>query len=191
MRQCTVDNCSNRYLAKGYCSKHYSAALRAGTINKDTRYDTGQVVILYESHAEIKLTPSLSTIIDLNDVTKVTKYNWHYSCGYACNNTIGKLHRYLISTPEELDTDHIDHDKLNNRKSNLRICTRSENQANAIMRPMRGIRKLSSGHWNVRVQYNKKSHCVGTFTTLQAAQSARDTKMKQLFNVFSPVSPIN
>lgn len=73
-------------------------------------------------------------IVDVEDVEKIALYKWHVSDnGYVLNRNHGKtirIHRLIMNTPEGMDTDHINHNKLDNRKSNLRICTRSVNLMN-------------------------------------------------------------
>lgn len=73
-------------------------------------------------------------LVDIEDVPKVSGYRWHVSDnGYAVNRRDGttiRAHRLIADTPTGMDTDHINHDKLDNRKSNLRVCTRSVNLMN-------------------------------------------------------------
>lgn len=75
-----------------------------------------------------------SALIDAEDIHKVTSLSWHVSDnGYVINRSRGntvRMHRLIMNTPPGMDTDHINHNKLDNRKSNLRICTRSENLKN-------------------------------------------------------------
>ena len=80
---------------------------------------------------------------DLEDYDKIKDYCWYYSDGYLRTNiTIGKgkqdsfsLHRLIMDFPEGKEVDHILHgskyeNKYDNRKSNLRIVGKSENQMN-------------------------------------------------------------
>lgn len=65
------------------------------------------------------------------------KYNhltWHLSdTGYVMgryNKKRARLHRLIMNCPEGMTVDHLNGDRLDNRKSNLRICTQSENAKN-------------------------------------------------------------
>jgi len=93
-------------------------------------------------HAKIPLSGKYGKgkfmMVDVEDVQKVAGIKWYVTWnGYAMNrsktqgrNTNLRAHRIIMDTPKGLDTDHINHDKLDNRKSNLKICTRSENLMN-------------------------------------------------------------
>jgi hypothetical protein len=83
-----------------------------------------------------------STIIELRDLPTFQAYRWHRNdAGYVVNRSLvleGKkitlrLHRLIAHTPEGLDTDHLNHDRADNRRSNLMPKTRSENLKNASL----------------------------------------------------------
>ena len=71
---------------------------------------------------------------DIDDYEKVSQYNWHRdNFGYLITVTNKKtisLHRLVMSPPDNLVVDHINHHRNDCRKSNLRICTRSDNTLN-------------------------------------------------------------
>lgn len=101
----------------------------------------------------------------------------------------GVLHRIIMRTPEGFDTDHLNHDKLDCRKANLRICTRAENLQNN-----RGQKRATHGHgirldkrtgnYAVRLHKDGESYSTGPFKTLEEAVSGRDSLLKQLGRVF-------
>lgn len=80
----------------------------------------------------------VSVLIDDEDYELFSKYKWHISCGYLRTNikidNKNKgflLHRLILRlTDPKIITDHINHNKLDNRKSNLRVCTIKENSYN-------------------------------------------------------------
>lgn len=74
------------------------------------------------------------TKVDDDIYEKYGHLTWHLSdTGYAVRRTkegMVRLHRLVANTPEGLSTDHKNHDKLDNRASNLRVVTQAENMAN-------------------------------------------------------------
>jgi len=59
------------------------------------------------------------------------------------------MHRLLAGTKKGQDTDHINHDRLDNRRCNLRVCTRSQNKMNVGL-----IKSNKTGF--IGVSYNKR-----------------------------------
>lgn len=87
---------------------------------------------------EIKLTKGKVALVDDDDFEHLSQFKWHtQQNGYACRvvKINGKrkgivMHRVIMNTPDGMETDHIDHNKLNNQKSNLRVCDRLQNLRN-------------------------------------------------------------
>lgn len=100
---------------------------------------------------QIPLTQDKFTLIDSEDLEKVSHYKWFYGQGYAKTNS-GKLlmHRLILDFPEGY-IDHKNGNGLDNRKGNLRVCNQSKNIAN------QGICKTNtSGYKGVSWQKNEK-----------------------------------
>ncbi len=82
----------------------------------------------------IKLTQNKVALIDDEDFERVNKYKWYFkNPGYACNESVGLLHRFIMSTPKNMEVDHINHNKLDNTKQNLRNCSVQENHYNTTI----------------------------------------------------------
>lgn len=99
------------------------------------------------------------------------------SSGYAVTKRNTRLHRVILDCPEGSFVDHINHDKLDNRKSNLRIVTRSENQMNKIITSNTGefgIHLDKDGWYDVQIGGRR----VGTKRTLAEAIEVRNEKLK-------------
>lgn len=75
-----------------------------------------------------------STLVDKEVFKKYGHLSWYLSdTGYAMRKLAGevvRLHRLVVCAPEGMVVDHLNGDKLDNRKSNLRICTQSDNMRN-------------------------------------------------------------
>jgi hypothetical protein len=95
------------------------------------------------------------------------------------------LHRLFMQTPKGMHTDHINHDKLDNRRSNLRVVTPSINQRNR--RDMRargrsgvvGVR-FHRGRWEARISIDGEHRHLGRFDTLEEAAAARRLAEEQI-----------
>lgn len=100
--------------------------------------DWERVKALMYSYGVIPLTRGLFTIIDTEDIEELGKYTWHVtSKGYAARRLrvseghgIELMHRRLLGLSGRTQGDHINLNKLDNRKSNLRTASNGENQIN-------------------------------------------------------------
>lgn len=91
---------------------------------------------------EIELTKGLKAIIDDDDYELVRPYRWAVTGSkpgylYAVHNHAvdGKrvallMHRLITNAKPGEVVDHIDHNTMNNRRSNLRVCSHAENMRN-------------------------------------------------------------
>lgn len=94
------------------------------------------------------------------------------------------LHRLLLGFPEGLEVDHINRNGLDNRKSNLRVVTRRENNLNQRIpfTNSSGYRNVhwnkSANQWEASLKILDKSHYIGCFKDpLKAAQAAIEFKL--------------
>jgi hypothetical protein len=88
---------------------------------------------------EIELTNGKVAIVDDEDYEWLSQWKWlctHKGYAARCvrikngNPITVYMHREIIGPPDGMFTDHINHDKLDNRRENLRVCTMSQNNAN-------------------------------------------------------------
>lgn len=104
----------------------------------------------------IGLTQGLYAVVDADDYEALQRIRWfsiykphhgkHYVSGYIGKNKYIRLHNYLMNPPPGMFVDHINHDPLDNRRSNLRIVTHSENCKNRLPRSDKGrIRAIYGG----------------------------------------------
>jgi len=107
------------------------------------------------------------TFVDDEDYEWLIQWKWHlHSSGYAARKDyLGKvgdtyrcttvlMHRFILETPIGLHTDHIDNNRLNNSRENLRICTNRQNSHNQSP-----IRKGSSKYKGVTWKNSNKKWC--------------------------------
>ena len=83
----------------------------------------------------------------------------------------------MKANDRKMDEDHINHNATDNRKCNLRICTRSENLANSKLRGYnisryKGVTNIDN-YWIAYGTCNYKSYYIGKFSTLEEAIKSR------------------
>lgn len=122
----------------------------------------------------IYLDKGKSCVIDFCDYESVKKYRWYCRKigrkNYCCHSYydgekvyVIYLHRLINKTPKKLRTDHINGNGLDNRKSNLRSCTASQNNCNTMWgRKIKGIfYSKQRRRWYARINFNKKNYSLG------------------------------
>jgi hypothetical protein len=99
------------------------------------------------------------------------------------------MHRAIAGAGKGVTVDHIDHDGLNNRKSNLRECTYSQNAANARKGPgytskHKGV-CWHAGKWEAFIRCRDKHLYLGRFATEEEAATAYAIAAKDMFGEFA------
>ncbi len=135
----------------------------------------------------IPLTHGFVTIVDPEDFDEHCLHKWHLSgYGYAARtskpedhtnkNRLIYMHRKILCAPPRIEVDHINGDKLDNRRSNLRLCTRAGNQYNqhkirGVSR-FKGVSLLKGKWWRAMIQSSPGVRLyLGSFRTeVEAAQ---------------------
>jgi len=162
----------------------------------------------------IQLTQGFKTIVDKKDLPKVSKYFWHVlklkngNTNYArttinCPNkrqTIS-MHRFILNAKKGQEVDHINTNGLDNRRSNIRICTRIENCMNS-KKIDQNKRKTSSVYkgvsfdrennkYRARIKYNGKLIYLGRFKNEYDAAESYNQAAAKLFGKFAKLNKIN
>ncbi len=155
---------------------------------------------------KIQLTQNKFALIDDTDFKLINKYKWHYhKAGYAlrtCHKPRnGKkqetfklyMHHAIMGKHKGMNVDHINGNKLDNQRSNLRICTHGENQMNSkkTNKPKSSIFKgvywnKKDRAWFVRVA----AKWVGMFKDEKQAAKAYNEKAKELFGEFALLNQV-
>ena len=143
----------------------------------------------------IPLTQGKIALVDDEDYSSLASRKWHYNVsGYACGNMMGKrvfMHRELIKATVDLEVDHINGDTLDNRKSNLRLCTHAENMRNRKMQKnntsgYKGVywgKKINK--WRSKIRHNWVVIALGDYETAEEAARVYDAAAIKLFGPFA------
>ncbi len=134
---------------------------------------------------KIKLTQNKFALVDDLDFEWLNQWKWWTdSSGYAVRDIGGRknkkrilMHRFLNQTPEGFSTDHINHNRLDNRKKNLRTLTQQKNCFNSSLSKnnksgVSGVSWYKNG-WVARIKINYKGIYLGRFENLNDAIEAR------------------
>lgn len=165
-----------------FCSAACRRSIPTGTVRAD-----GVVEIpLYGHHARLRGI----LLIDEADQAWVTQWRWSFVSGYAQRKdgrTLIRLHRALMGcTPDDgVEVDHINRNRLDNRRANLRIVSHHGNQQN--LPSQRGSTSQYRGvswfprtrKWAAAVTVNGKHHHLGYFLNeADAAEAARTARAR-------------
>lgn len=128
-------------------------------------------------------------LVDKEDFDALNEWNWSYN-GYVhridTSSGAVKLHREILGCPSNLTIDHINHNTLDNRRANLRICTKGENNRNVAKAAFKGIYlEKSTGKWKAQIGHDHKRLNLGRYETPESAAAAYDKAAVRLFGEFA------
>ena len=113
------------------------------------------------------------TLIDTDDLEKIKPYYFSKNAKdsyWVRKESPRPLHRFLTDCPDGMVVDHINHDRFDNRKDNLKICTQQDNRKN---QPFIGVVFLEHiNKWQASVKNGEKPLYIGLFDTFDEAVEA-------------------
>ena len=152
-----------------------------------------------ESDPSVRRLPlgnGLFATVDAADYKKLSKYRWYASPHgrnvYARCREKGKdmyMHRMILRPRQGYIVDHIDGNGLNNRRCNLRVCTRQQNQANrgpcGGTSRFVGVYRNKDNKWQARIQCRGVHYYLGVYDDEVEAAKARDRKAYELHGPYA------
>lgn len=183
------------------CYRHYTQMKKYGKISD--QINNGENIIniingvavmdLYDRYGN----KIAETIFDIEDIDKVKDHTWNRtdlqrSTYYYRSNKVGRLYRFILDIIDKsIIVDHINHNGLDNRKCNLRICTNSQNLCNCNL-----PKNNKSGHkgvywestrnkWNTQITLNGKCVHLGIFDNIEDAIKARNDAAEKYYKEFA------
>ena len=148
-----------------------------------------------EGHGVARFAGGGEFLFDLTDLPMIKRYTWHLGKrGYPATHVRRKtvvLHRLLFPNMDGYEIDHINGDKLDNRRSNLRPCTHQQNGFNQKRRHTNTsgyigvsfLRRLDC--YEAYIHFHGTKHHLGLYTEPIAAARVRDCVAKLLFGEFA------
>ena len=159
-----------------------------------------------EATKEIKLGrgPDV-TLVSASDYELASQWKWHLRSGYPVRaiwlsrspsrRTHVSLHRFLIGAKDGEFVDHVNGDPLDNRRSNLRLCSQLENARNKKITTktscFKGVSRRSSGNKfasNIRVDGVLMT--LGAFDSEEAAARCYNAAAVYYFGEFARLNPV-
>ncbi len=147
---------------------------------------------------EIPLTSGGYAIVDDADFPMLSKFSWMNSNGYAVNvtqkdnkRTRTRMHRLILGDRVKKYTDHINGNKLDNRRVNLRPCTNAENMRNIPPKKQntsgyKGVTwQNDCSRWKAQIKVNYKNIHIGIFKIKKDAAIAYNEAALKHFGQFA------
>ena len=205
-----ICECCGRFLHKealqvsNLCNKHYNQFKKYGKFldnNPIGKYDFNEIII-YEDYAEIILRDYHCnevgrSLIDLEDVEKIKNIKWYkHSNNYVSTKSKIMLHRFIMglgrTEEDNRIVDHINRNKLDNRKCNLRISDKTGNNRNVGLQKnnksgITGVRwDKQTNKWKAEITVNYKNIYLGIFDSKEDAIKRRLIAEKKYFGEYAP-----
>jgi len=154
---------------------------------------------------DIPLTRGFAAVVDDEDYDRLCKHKWCALVSIRDGRVMGYrvqwmkdekryrsiyMHREITNAPKDRYVDHINFDTLDNRRSNLRLCSPLESVRHQRGRRKRqfnfkGITAFRNGQYRARIRVNGQSIELGTFPTQETAAAAYQKAAEKYFGEFA------
>jgi len=192
-------SCQNKSISLEWIGRIDPRLTRGNPISSSTSFDRGNEI--GNTMKEIKLTRGLTAKVDDEDYDYLMQWKWFAGRTTHKFFTVARtdrtngiqrkvtMARLIMNTPMNMVCDHVNHDTLDNRKSNLRNCTRSQNSMNRTpigRSKYLGVSKCNkSRKYMAQIKVAKKTIILGLYYNQWAAAIAYDNAAKVYHKEFA------
>lgn len=184
------------YLEHGITKSCGCYSREMASINMKKMVSKENIIKWHDDYVEIVDNNNNSIFIDTEDYEKVSQFYWYVDKkGYVVTTVDGKvkkLHRFIMDISErKIQVDHINHQKLDNRKCNLRIVNNSKNQMNRSLMSNNksGVTGVvwhkRDNIWEAYITVDYKRIYLGRFEKFEDAVKARKEAEEKYFGEYS------
>lgn len=157
----------------------------------------------------IALTQGQFTVVDDEDYPQLMNYKWYahkksrndgyYAARNGGNSKAKKIfmHREIMNTPAGFETDHINGNGLDNQKSNLRVCSKEQNQHNQTVKRKNTSSKYKgvsyykkNKKWGVNMTFHGKCLFFGLYDSEVEAANIYNLFAIELFGEYASLNVI-
>lgn len=166
----------------------------------------GNLIKKFEDHSVIYTAKKENIFVDTEDVKLLSQYTWRINNGYAVSQVKDQatkkynriyMHRLLLNPLDDVLIDHMDTDRSNNRKQNLRLCNEVQNNSNRsksnnnINNKFKRVRfREFLNAWEVQISANGKQYNIGTFSNELAGANAYNFYAKLIHGEFANLNEV-
>ncbi len=153
---------------------------------------------------EIMITNGKVALVDDEDYERVVERKWYAAFRkrrwyvHATSNPRISLHGFILGEDRDRQIDHINLDGLDNRRSNLRFCTTSQNCANqskyrgAYSSSFKGVSlRLPENKWRAIIRFEGKLISLGSFDDEREAAKRYNEAAVAYFREFARLNDLN
>lgn len=161
---------------------------------------------------QITLSKGKFTIVDDENYEFLMQWKWYYwegrnGNGYALRKkNLGiidgrvqwktfRMHRFIVNAPSDMHVDHINFDPLDNRKSNLRVCTAKQNSYNK--KKLKGVSKYKgvswkspNKKWQAAIKCGENTYYLGLYNSEEDAAQAYNFSAVKYFGEFAALNKV-
>jgi len=178
-----------------------------GLMSSAVRPQTMAPVEGFTMSKTIPLTQGKVALVDDQDYEWLNQWKWQYkptpNTGYAVRSVGPRhkqkrvyMHRIILNPPSGKETDHINSNGLDNRRCNLRACTRSQNHMNRRKKAgctsqFKGVAwNIYHQQWQASLMVDYKRQHLGLFENEQDAARAYNAAARERFGEFARLNEV-
>lgn len=181
---CSIEDCENKVVARGWCDKHYRRWKKYGDPSKLSRYETPEAALQGRTEWQG------DCLVWTGETRRGYGRIWSSGIQHSAHRWVWEQAKGPI--PDGKVLDHICHNKPCVNIEHLRLASIQQNNSHLKgpsrhnkLSGVRNVRRSPDHRWQVVIQKDRKIHSFGVYDTIEAAAAVAERERKRLFGEFA------